>query len=243
MEPYVFAHRGASGYEIENTIVSFKKAVTMGAGIESDLTHTKDKKVICFHDPIFSVGKNHYFIQNLTYEEILKIEFEDHRKVPLIEEVFEIFKDISHNLRYSFDIVNKNVGLDLINIAEKKKILDQIEITDRRISVLSYLRNQNQKAKLIYTYNESIKNYSSKTIDFDRLNKINVNIINIRYQRNIENLFKEVIDNNFDCYIWGTNTKINLRKILKFRYKDCFVKAIYTDYPDKLISLIKKHFK
>ncbi len=37
MKSYVFGYRGASGYEIENTIPSFRKAVKMGAGIESDI--------------------------------------------------------------------------------------------------------------------------------------------------------------------------------------------------------------
>ncbi len=46
MKPYIFAHRGASGYEIENTIPSFKKAISMGAGIETDIRATKDKKLI-----------------------------------------------------------------------------------------------------------------------------------------------------------------------------------------------------
>jgi len=243
MKPYVFAHRGASGYEIENTIPSFKKAVSMGAGIESDLIYTKDKKVVCFHDPIFKVGKEHYFIQDLMYEEVQTIEFDDHRKVPLVEEVFEIFNDMSHNLRYSFDIANKNVGLDLINIAEKASVFDKIEITDRRLSILSFLRQQNPKINLIYTIPENINKITSKTLDFDRLSKINVNIINIRCRKNIKDLFKQAIDNNLECYIWGVNTGIIMKKVLKLRYKDSFISAIYTDYPDKLISLIKKHIK
>ena len=45
MKPYVFGHRGASGYEIENTLPSFKKAVRMGAGIETDVQETKEKKL------------------------------------------------------------------------------------------------------------------------------------------------------------------------------------------------------
>ncbi len=243
MEPYVFAHRGASGYEIENTIPSFKKAVNMGAGIESDLIFTKDKKVVCFHDPIFNVGKEHYFIQDLTYEEIQTIEFDDHRKVPLVEEVFEIFKDVSHNLRYSFDIANKNVGLDLINIAEKVSVFDKIEITDRRLSILSSLRNQNQKVKLIYTLAENINKITSKTLVLDRLSKISIHIINLRFRRNIEDLFKQVIDNNLECYIWGVNSRANMNKVLKLQYKDCSFSAIYTDYPDKLLDLIKEHFR
>ncbi|MFX0030133.1 MAG: glycerophosphodiester phosphodiesterase, partial [Candidatus Hermodarchaeota archaeon] len=42
MKPYIFGHRGASGYEIENTVSAYKKAVSMGAGIEADVQLTKD---------------------------------------------------------------------------------------------------------------------------------------------------------------------------------------------------------
>ena len=43
-EHYIFGHRGAMGYCIENTIPCFRKAVQMGAGIETDLRMTRDKK-------------------------------------------------------------------------------------------------------------------------------------------------------------------------------------------------------
>ena len=49
MKPYIFGHRGASGYEVENTITAFEKAVIMGVGIETDVQLTKDNKLVCFH--------------------------------------------------------------------------------------------------------------------------------------------------------------------------------------------------
>lgn len=40
-----YAHRGASAYAPENTMVAFKKVLEMEAdGIELDLQETKDKK-------------------------------------------------------------------------------------------------------------------------------------------------------------------------------------------------------
>jgi len=242
MEPYVFAHRGASGYEVENTISSFETAVKMGAGIEADLRFTKNKRVICFHDPFFKVGDQHYIIQNLTYHEIQAIKFEDHRKVPTLEDVFETFNTVTHNLRYSFDIADKEVGLELLNIARKLKVLDRIEITDRRINVLSQLRKQNQNVKLIYTIAENVNKISDKSLILKKLNNINVYTINLRIRQNVEELFKQIIDNNLECYIWGVNSKTNMKKILKLKYKNFFVNAIYTDYPDKLIDLIKEEF-
>lgn len=243
MKPYVFAHRGASGYEIENTILSFKKAVSMGVGIETDIQITKDNKLICFHDPYVKIGTGYNAISDLTFKDIQGIQFKDRRKIPLVEEVFQIFKNSSYDLRYSFDISNKQVGLELLNLAEKYSLLNQIEITDRRLITLSLLRKQNNDVKLIYTSTDIINTFRDNALNVDKLRKINVCGINLKCSGYIKDLFKMVIDNDFKCYIWGVNTKTNMQKVLNLGYKGQIVQAIYTDYPDTLLNLIMEHFK
>ncbi|MFX1302207.1 MAG: glycerophosphodiester phosphodiesterase [Promethearchaeota archaeon] len=243
MKPYVFAHRGASGYEIENTIPSFKKAVSMGVGIETDIQITKDNKLICFHDPYVKIGTGYNAISDLTFKDIQGIQFKDRRKIPLVEEVFQIFKNSSYDLRYSFDISNKQVGLELLNLAEKYSLLNQIEITDRRLITLSLLRKQNNDVKLIYTSTDIINTFRDNALNVDKLRKINVCGINLKCSGYIKDLFKMVIDNDFKCYIWGVNTKTNMQKVLNLGYKGQIVQAIYTDYPDTLLNLIMEHFK
>ena len=45
------AHRGASGYELENSYAAFKKAVDLGAlMIETDVRETVDCTLILMHD-------------------------------------------------------------------------------------------------------------------------------------------------------------------------------------------------
>ena len=47
----IFAHRGASGYESENTLEAFALAVEQGAdGIELDVQLTKDGELVVIHD-------------------------------------------------------------------------------------------------------------------------------------------------------------------------------------------------
>lgn len=42
-----YAHRGASQYFPENTLISFEKGIELGAtGIELDLQKTKDSKIV-----------------------------------------------------------------------------------------------------------------------------------------------------------------------------------------------------
>ncbi len=47
----IFAHRGASGYALENTFKAFEKARKLGAdGVEIDIQLTKDDELIVYHD-------------------------------------------------------------------------------------------------------------------------------------------------------------------------------------------------
>lgn len=243
MKPYIFGHRGASGYEIENTVSAYNKAVKMGAGIEADVQFTKDNELVCFHDPFLVFGSDYYLVSKLTLKEIREMKFKDNRKIPLVKEVFEYFKDYANSLRYSFDILEKNAGLELLTIAQNRNILKNIEITDRRLFVLAFLRKTNQAANLVYTMAEYIKKVSDETINLRWLRIMNIQVINIRCKRNMENLFREIVDNGFKCYIWGVNTKVNMKRILKMRYKDKVVSAIYTDYPDRFKYLMEDHFK
>ncbi len=243
MKPYVFGHRGAMGYEVENTIPAFKKAVSMGAGIETDVQLTKDNELICFHDPYIKIEEKYCPIKNFTLKELRAIKFEDNRRIPLVKEVFDIFKNAPNTLRYSIDIIDKKSGLELLNLARKASLLKNIEITDRRLRYLVVLRRKNEESNLVYTLTESINSINPKTVNLDKLRKIRISVINIMRRKHIEDLFKEVIDNGLKCYIWGVNTKINMKRIIKMRYKDEIVSAIYTDYPDILLNLIREHFK
>lgn len=243
MKPYIFGHRGASGYEIENTIPSFKKAISMGAGIETDIRATKDKKLICFHDRYFKIGEKYSSVSKLTFEEIKKIKFKDGRKIPLINEVFQAFKKSSNELRFSFDIANKEVGVKLLTLAKAYSLLNKIEITDRRLKVLSHLRKENNKIKLIYTLTGNINIIKNETQNFKKLKELDVKIINLQFSRNIEDLFKIIIDNGFNCYVWGVNTKMGMKKVIELNYHNQRVKAIYTNYPDKLFDFIMEYYK
>jgi len=50
-QPWIIAHRGASGHAPENTLAAFREAVNLGATfIETDLHLTRDAQFVAFHD-------------------------------------------------------------------------------------------------------------------------------------------------------------------------------------------------
>lgn len=233
-KPYIFAHRGAMGYCIENTMDSFQKAVEMKVGIEADIYITKDKNLVCSHDPAFKIANKWFPIKNLTVEEIKSVRFDDGREIPCLNEVFDAFSYCPKSLRYSFDIGSRKTGLTLIEMAKRYSNLEQIEITDTRISILKKLRKSNEKIKLNYTLPTYITNINNNTVNFEKMRENGIRVLNVKQERIDKQNLNNIIDNGFKCYVWGVNSRYQMKKVLNLRKNGEFVRAIYTNYPDVL---------
>jgi glycerophosphoryl diester phosphodiesterase len=237
---FVFGHRGAMGYCPENTIPSFKKAVEFKVGIETDIRLTKDKKVICFHDPAIKIKNQWIKIKDLTYKELNSIRFENEKKVPLLKDVFKTFSDVKYDLRYSFDIGSKRAGVRLVEIAKKHNVYQQIQINVIFYQHIKFLRTKYPHLKLVFTIPHSIAKLKKRPLKYSKLHDFNVIAINLRRNKHLNENFREVIRNNLECYVWGVNSKLSMKRILKLRYKGKGISAIYTDYPDIMKSLIER---
>jgi glycerophosphoryl diester phosphodiesterase len=96
--PTIFAHRGSSAYAPENTLTSFKTAVTQHAdGIELDAKLTADGQVVVMHDDTVDRTTNGTGrIKSLTLVDLKGLDagskipplFKS-EKIPTLEEVFE----------------------------------------------------------------------------------------------------------------------------------------------------------
>lgn len=97
----VWAHRGASGYAPENTLVAFQKAIEQRAdGIELDVQMTKDGTLVILHDETLKrVSGAKGWLKDYTYEKLIKLnvnlKFPEYGsvRIPTLREVFELVKD------------------------------------------------------------------------------------------------------------------------------------------------------
>ena len=233
--PYIFAHRGGMGLCIENTLPCFHKALNYNVGIETDVQLTRDDVLICFHDYAFKLNSKTYNVADLTCLELQQLEFPDNRKIPTAHDLFKLVLN-EHDVRLSFDIRGRNAGKALITIAKQYGLLESIEISDKRMIVLSQLRKFEDKVKLIYTLPDKISKINDANVNFVKLQELDVKAINLRsFRANMKN-FNEIAKHGLECYIWGLNYKSRLKKIMQLRIGDKKVSAIYTDHPDLAIS-------
>jgi glycerophosphoryl diester phosphodiesterase len=89
--PHVIAHRGASGYEYENSRAAFRRAVMLDAdGVELDVHATRDGAIVVHHDAeISGFGP----ISLLSREEARQVRIRNGETLPLLAEVLELVGD------------------------------------------------------------------------------------------------------------------------------------------------------
>jgi glycerophosphoryl diester phosphodiesterase len=86
--PSVIAHRGASGYEYENSRAAFRRAIMLDAdGVELDVHATRDGAIVVHHDPeIPGYGP----IAQLSLAEARQIRIRNGEILPLLSEILDL---------------------------------------------------------------------------------------------------------------------------------------------------------
>jgi glycerophosphoryl diester phosphodiesterase len=89
--PSIIAHRGASGYEYENSRAAFRRAVMLDAdGVELDVHATRDGAIVVHHDaeiPGFGA------ISLLSRSEARQVRIRNGEPLPLLSEVLDLVGD------------------------------------------------------------------------------------------------------------------------------------------------------
>lgn len=101
------AHRGASGYEPENTIRSFEKAVEMGADmVELDVYVCATGELVVIHDPTVDRTTNgHGKVEEMSLRQLARLDAGKGEHVPTLQDVFDVI-----NRRCAINIELKGNG-------------------------------------------------------------------------------------------------------------------------------------
>lgn len=89
--PSVIAHRGASGYEYENSRAAFRRAVMLDAdGVELDIHATRDGGIVVHHDPEMPGAGP---IAELSLEQARKLRIRNGETLPVLAEILDLVGD------------------------------------------------------------------------------------------------------------------------------------------------------
>ena len=239
--PEIIAHRGASHFAPENTLASFKLAWKKNAdGIEGDFYLTKDKKIICMHDPTTkrTTGVD-LLIRDSTYEQLKKLDAGKWKgekwkgeHIPSIDEVLSIIPD---GKKLYLEI---KCGPEIImplkkRMAKSGSKAEQVTIISFNDKVIAESKKQMPECEallLVGVKEEEKKIVPSIEQIIDRLKKTNADGLDVNAHPLIDKTFVDALrSNNFSFCVWTVNNLETAARFEKFG-----VDAITTDNPELL---------
>jgi glycerophosphoryl diester phosphodiesterase len=213
-------HRGARGYEIENTLESFKKAIELGANaIEMDVRRSRDSRLVIIHDDnLKKVFGKDIQVNEATLNELKQW---TNNKIPTLEEALEwIGKKVEKIL-----VELKEVGYEkrVLEAIRKEGLSDRVIIVSFHEKALADVRKADGKIEMGLIYSRH-KN------PIDAALKLNasylVPLYRFTHTQNISDAHKK----NLKVIVWTINTKEEAEE-----YKVKGVDGIASDKPDCLV--------
>jgi len=141
--PFVVAHRGLLLHAPENTLANFRACLELRLGFEFDVQRSKDGELVCIHDSNVdrtTSGKGN--VSDLNLAEIRALDaggwFDAKftgEKVPTVEEVLKLVAEYrQHDILVAVDLKADNVETDVVQLAEKYKVLHRLIFIGSTIS-------------------------------------------------------------------------------------------------------------
>ena len=223
----VCGHRGAMGYEVENTIPSIKKAIALKADmIEIDIFKIQTGEVVVFHDDnLERITNGTGKIEALQFDELRKLLVADKYQIPTLQEVIEVIdRRAILNIELKGEQTAK-VANDIITSYKRKGWKDSdFFISSFRVNELKTMRMLNKKIAIgLLTY----KDNTDEAISIGK--EIKAQAINPYYKTLTAAKVATLKKNNFKVFPWTVDEVTDINKLQEYK-----VDGIITNYPDRV---------
>jgi glycerophosphoryl diester phosphodiesterase len=234
------AHRGASGYEPENTLRSFRKAIQLKCdAIELDVHLTKDDQLVVIHDETVNRTTNGKGkISNFTLKELKKLDAGKGEKIPTLQEVIKVCRN---KCKLIVEIKELNSAKKVAEIVVKERFVKETIMSSNHKESLLEAKKNGINAALIYWSTKT--NWGQVLFDISRLLMLpitkrlilrrvktaNVNEVNLTSPLATKGMIDFLHKNNLKVNVWVANSKNKIERL-----KLLAVDGIYSNFPDRI---------
>lgn len=221
------AHRGAKGYEPENTLAAFNKALEMRAdGIELDIQLSADGEIIVFHDETLDrITNGTGLVENFTLSELKKFRISETHQIPTLKETLDL---INQNCLLNIEIKNSKATKSLIELIEKYILTknwkyDSLIISSFDWNALQEIYFSNPKIQL------GVLTETDLNLAISFAKTVNAKAIHPHFILLDEENIKKIQNHNLLVFPWTVNKQADIDKLKKHN-----VNGIITDFTDRI---------
>ncbi|MBN2400950.1 MAG: glycerophosphodiester phosphodiesterase [Spirochaetes bacterium] len=230
----IIGHRGASGYEPENTLLSFRKALDQNADmIEMDIFKCKTGELVVIHDSTVdrtTNGKGK--IQDLTFNELRALDAGKGEKIPALDEVLNM---LNGKVKINLELKGEDTAQPVCDLIREHVNERRWKYNDFYIS--SFNHRLLQKFISFIPKNAAINICPliyGIPIDLAELKTtLNAYSINISADFNDPDIIEEAHTHGMKVFVYVVNTAEEALKL-----QSLGIDGVFTDYPDRLQNLL-----
>lgn len=220
-------HRGAKGYEPENTLVSFQKALDMQAdGIELDVHLSADGELMVIHDETIDRTTNGKGLVNkLSLRELKTFRIDSKHTIPTLTEVFDLVnQDCFINIELkSYDTAEKATSLIEKYVLKKDWKYDRFLVSSFDWNALQQVSFLNNKIP-IGVLTETDLDLAQAFAKF-----IQAKSIHPHFHLLTKENTAQMQEKGFEVFPWTVNETEDIQKIKTFN-----INGIITDFPNRI---------
>lgn len=225
--PLIIGHRGAMGYETENSIASIEKAMELGVDmIEIDVFRIKSGEIAVFHDEkVDRLTNGEGFVEDYYMLELKQLLLDGGHQIPILQDVLKAIDNrvalnielkgagTANRVQYITDYYSTKRGWDSSNFLISSFNWDE----------LREYRKMDPEARIaVLTEGDPLE-----ALEFAR--ELNAEAINPHFsQLNAKNV-KQMHEAGFKVYTWTVNEAEVYRKL-----EQMGVDGVFSDFPDRM---------
>jgi len=220
-------HGGARGYEPENTIRSFQKAIAMGVDmVELDVYICKSGEAIVIHDETVNRTTNGTgYVTEKTFTELRELDAGQGEKIPTLEEVLAL---VNKKSDVNIELKGPNTAKPIADIINKYIAIKHW--SDYNFLVSSFNHRELTKFKKILPQIKIGALFASIPFDYVKSAKeLNVYSINLSRKFISQKLVDDAHQQDLKVFVFTVNDHDDIKRI-----KALGVDGIFSDFPDRL---------
>ncbi|MBT8304759.1 MAG: glycerophosphodiester phosphodiesterase [Bacteroidia bacterium] len=228
-KPLVIGHRGAMGYETENTLASVRKALELNVdGIEVDVFKCKSGEIVAFHDKdLDRLTDGEGLIEDKTFDELQALTVNGGHQIPLLKDILNL---VNGQCLINIELKGTDTANNVSKIVNMYLEFDMFAEEDIIISSFNW-----EELESFYKKNKNISIGVLTDVDQDPLEalqlakKLKAKTIHAEGTTLDEGIIKNFRKRGLKVIAWFDKEPKSYKNILELR-----VHGIITDRPDKV---------
>ena len=224
----VIGHRGAMGYETENTIASIEKAIELGVSmIEIDVLRIKSGEIMVFHDKrVDRLTNGAGEIEDYFMSDVLALNLVGGHKIPTLQKVLKV---VDGRVKINIELKGKRTASkvdQIIRVYERREgyPLSNYVISSFDWEELDAFRALNQEVDIAVLTDADPLQAISKAKELKAV------AINPYYKNINAEIVEQIHDAGFKVYTYTVNGEADIASV-----KEMGVDGIFCDYPDRAL--------